>query len=148
MCAAIAAVVVTAACTTKDNNSVTGSTDYSSVALSSNPSSFDLHVRLVPQKIDTSSTTHVIDTIPAHEVPVDSVAFDPIATIMPADVAIANGIDNMTFTFDNSVASLNESFFVQGDTTGTTTLAVVYTDVNHNFATTTMVLPVTVTQVP
>jgi hypothetical protein len=147
MCAAIAALAVMAACTKKDSNSVTGSTDYTSVALSSNPGSFDLHVRLVPREIDTS-TTGTIDTVPAHEVPADSVAFDPIATIMPEDVAIANGTDNMTFTFGNSAASLNESFFVQGDTTGTTTLTVVYTDVNHNFATTTLVLPITVTEVP
>jgi hypothetical protein len=144
MYAAIAALAVTAACTTRDNNSVTGSTDYTSVVLSSNVPSFVLHVHLVPQSIDTSSTG--IDTTVAHEVPLDSIEFNPVATIMPQDVPIANGITNMTFT--SPVASVNESFFVQGDTTGTGSLTIVYTDVNHDFATTTLVLPVTVTEVP
>jgi hypothetical protein len=146
---AVAVTAATAACDKKDSNSVTGSTDYTSVALSSDPTSFVVHVRLVPRQIDTSATLpQVIDTIPAHEVPADSIAFDPIATIMPQDVAIANGQANMTYAFSNPVASINESFFVQGDTTGTTTLTVTYTDVNHGFATTTLDLPVTVTEVP
>lgn len=146
--AVVAAVTVAAAaCTKHDPDAITGSTGYTSVVLSSDPAAFNLHVRLVPRAIDTSGTG-VIDTVVAHEEPVDSIAFNPIATIMPQNVPIANGATNMTFTFGSNAASLNESFFVQGDTTGTTTLTVVYTDVNHSFATTTMVLPVTVTQVP
>jgi hypothetical protein len=145
MCAAIAALAVMAACTKNDSNAVTGSTDYESVALSSNVPSFVLHVQLVPQSIDTASSGK-IDTTVAHEVPLDSIEFNPVATTMPQDVPIANGITNMTFT--SPVASVNSSFFVQGDTTGTDNLTVVYTDVNHDFATTTLILPVTVTEVP
>ena len=138
MFAAIAACVALAGCNKKDLNAITGTDTSTGVALSSDPTSFDLHVRLVPR----------IDTIPAHEVPVDSIAFNPVATLVPQDVVIANGQDNMVFTFNNSVASLNGSQFVQGDTTGTSTLTVTYTDVVHGFATSTLTLPVTVTQVP
>lgn len=139
-------VVAATACTKHDNNAITGTTDYTSVALSSDPASFDLHVQLVPRAIDTSSTTGKIDTVPAHEVPVDSVAFNPVATIMPENVPIANAVSNMTFS--SPISSVNSSFYLQGDTTGTGTMTVVYTDVNHDFATTTLQIPVTVTQVP
>jgi hypothetical protein len=139
-------VVAAVACTKKDSNSITGTTDYTSVALSLDPSSFDLHVQLVPREIDTSSTTGKIDTIPAHEVPVDSIAFNPVATIMPEDVPIANAVSNMTFS--SPISSVNGSSYLQGDTTGTGTMTIVYTDVNHNFATTSLDVPVTVTQVP
>jgi hypothetical protein len=139
-------VVAAAACTKRDSNAITGTTDYTSIALSSDPTSFDLHVQLVPREIDTSATTGKIDTIPAHEVPVDSVAFNPVATILPQNVAIANAVSNMTFS--SPISSVNGSSYIQGDTTGTGTMTVVYTDVNHDFATTTLALPVTVTQVP
>lgn len=142
---AVAVTAAVAACDKKDSNSVTGTTDYTSVALSSDPSSFSLHVHLVPQRIDTASTG-AIDTVPAHDEAVDSIAFNPVATIMPEDVPIANGVANMTFA--SEVASVNSSSYVQGDTTGTGTLTVTYTDVNHGFATTTLDLPVTVTLVP
>ena len=139
------AVTAAAACDKKDSNSLTGTTDYTSVALSSDPASFNLHVQLVPQKIDTSDAG-VIDTVPAHDEAVDSIAFNPVATIMPQDVPIANGVANMTF--GSAVAEVNSSFYVQGDTTGTGTLTVTYTDVNHGFATTTLDIPVTVTLAP
>lgn len=144
--AALAACVVLAGCEKKDFNAITGTDTSTSVALSSDPQSFDVHVRLVPREIDTSGTK--IDTIPAHEVPADSIAFNPVATLEPQGVIIPNGQDNMTFTFASTAASINGSQYVQGDTTGTTTLTVAYTDVTHNMAITTIVLPVTVTQVP
>lgn len=146
MFAVFAACVALAACAKKDFNAITGTDTSTGVTLSSDPASFDVHVRLVPREIDTVSG--VIDTIPAHEVPADSTAFNPVATLEPQDVVIANGQDNMVFTFNNSVASLNGSQFVQGDTTGTSSLTITYTDVVHGFATTTLTLPVTVTQVP
>jgi hypothetical protein len=117
-------VVAAAACTKKDSNSITGSTDYTSVQLSSDPTSFTVAVG-------------------------DSAAFSPVATTEPQGVAIANGLDNMTFSFANpAVAEVNASGFVQGDAAGSTTLTIIYTDVNHNFATTTLDIPVTVTAVP
>ncbi|HEV7704763.1 MAG TPA: hypothetical protein VGO46_10745 [Gemmatimonadaceae bacterium] len=140
------AVTAAAACDKKDSNSVTGTTDYTAVALSSTPTSFNLHVHLVPQKIDTSAETGVIDTVVAHDEAVDSIAFSPVAKIEPEDVPIANGVANMTFS--SPFAEVNSSSYVQGDTTGTGTLTVTYTDVNHAFAVTTMDLPVTVTLVP
>jgi hypothetical protein len=117
-------VVAAAACTKKDSNSITGSTDYTSVQLSSDPGSF---------------------TVPLG----DSAAFSPVATTEPQGVVIANGLDNMTFSFANpDIAEINGSGFVQGDAAGSTTLTVTYTDVNHNFATTTLDIPVTVTGAP
>jgi len=146
MFAALAACVVLAGCNKKDFNAITGTDTSTGIALSSDPTSFDVHVRLVPRAIDTVGTK--IDTIPAHEVPTDSIALNPVATLVPQDVVIANGQTNMVFTFNNSVASVNGSQFVQGDTTGTSSLTVTYTDVVHGFATTTLTMPVTVTQVP
>ena len=118
------AVMAAAACTKRDNNSITGSTDYTSVSLGSDPTSF---------------------TVPVG----DSAEFTPTATIEPQGVAIANATDNMTFSFSNpDVAEINGSGFVQGDAVGTTTLTITYTDVNHNFATSTLDVPVTVTGAP
>ena len=117
-------VVAAAACTKHDNNSITGSTDYTLVTVGSDPTSF---------------------TVPVG----DSAAFTPTATIEPQGVAIANATDNMTFSFSNpDIAEVNGSGFVQGDAVGTTTLTITYTDVNHNFATTTLDVPVTVTAAP
>jgi hypothetical protein len=117
-------VVAAAACTKRDNNSITGSTDYTSVTVGSDPTSF---------------------TVPVG----DSAAFTPTATIEPQGVAIANATDNMTFSFSNpDIAEVNGSGFVQGDAVGTTTLTITYTDVNHNFATSTLDVPVTVTGAP
>ena len=117
-------VVAAAACTKHDSNSITGSTDYTSVTVGSDPTSF---------------------TVPVG----DSAAFTPTATIEPQGVAIANATDNMTFSFSNpDIAEVNGSGFVQGDAVGTTTLTITYTDVNHNFATSTLDVPVTVTGAP
>jgi len=117
-------VVAAAACTKKDSNSITGSTDYTSVTVGSDPTSFTVTVG-------------------------DSAEFTPTATIEPQGVAIANASDNMTFSFSNpDVAEINGSGFVQGDAVGTTTLTITYTDVNHNFATSTLDVPITVTGAP
>ena len=51
----------------------------------------------------------------------------------------------MTFTFANpAIAEINGDGDLQGDAVGTTTMTVTYTDVVHNFATTTLDVPVTV----
>jgi hypothetical protein len=124
MLAVGAAVLATAACSKKDINAITGTTDYTSVQLSSDPTSFTVSVG-------------------------DSAAFAPTARIEPQDVAISNAIDNMNFSFANSgIAEINGSGYVQGDAVGTTTLTITYIDVNHNFATTTLDVPVTVTGAP
>jgi hypothetical protein len=117
-------VVAAAACTKHDSNSITGSTDYTSVTVSSDPTSF---------------------TVPVG----DSAEFSPTATIEPQGVAIANASANMTFSFANpAIAEVNASGFVQGDAVGTTTLTITYTDVNHNFTTSTLDVPVTVIGAP
>jgi hypothetical protein len=117
-------VVAATACTKHDSNSITGSTDYTSVTVASDPTSFTIAQG-------------------------DSAAFTPTATIEPQGVAIANATDNMTFTFANpNIAEVNGSGYVQGDAVGTTTLTITYTDVNHNFTTSTLDVPVTVTAVP
>ena len=121
--AAVAAVAA-AACTKHDSNSITGSTNYTSVTMSSDPTSFTVAKG-------------------------DSAAFTPTATIEPQGVVIANGSANMTYTFANpAIAEVNGSGFVQGDAVGTTTLTITYTDVNHSFTTTTLGVPVTVTAAP
>jgi hypothetical protein len=120
LAAAAVVVVAAAACTKHDSNSITGSTDYTSVALSSDPTSFNVAVG-------------------------DSAEFTPTATTEPQGAVIANGIDNMTFSFANpAIAEINGSGYVQGDAPGSTTLTITYTDVNHNFATTTLDVPVIV----
>jgi len=114
------AVVAAAACDKNDNDSITGSTDYTSVTVGSDPSSFTVDVG-------------------------DSVEFTPTATIEPQGVVIANGTQNMTFAFANpAIAEINGSGFVQGDAPGTTTLTITYTDVNHDFTQTTLSVPVIV----
>jgi Big-like domain-containing protein len=117
-------VVAAAACTKHDSNAITGNTDYTSVTVGSDPTSF---------------------TVPLG----DSAEFTPTATIEPQGAAIANAAANMTFSFSNpDVAEVNASGFVQGDAVGTTTLTITYTDVNHDFATSTLDVPVTVTAAP
>lgn len=124
MLAVGAAVLAIAACSKKDINAITGSTDYTSVQLSSDPTSFTVALG-------------------------DSAAFTPTATIEPQGVAISNGIDNMSFSFANpDIAEINGSGYVQGDAVGNTTLTITYIDVNHNFAATTLDVPVTVTGAP
>jgi len=114
------AVVAAAACDKNDNDSITGSTDYTSVTVGSDPTSFNVDVG-------------------------DSAEFTPTATIEPQGVLIANGTQNMTFTFANpAIAEINGSGFVQGDAPGTTTLTITYTDVNHDFTQTTLDVPITV----
>lgn len=143
MLAAAAAVVFTAACTKKDNNSITGTTGYTSIALASDPTSFSVHIMRNPA--DTIPITDTAYVPLPYYVPSDSTLFTPTAKIEPQDIAISNGADNMTFTFANPIAEINGSGFVQGDTVGTTTLTITYTDVNHAYATTSIEVPVTVT---
>jgi len=124
MLAVAVAAISAVACTKKDSNSITGNTDFTSVTLSSDPPSF---------------------TIPV----TDSAEFTPTVKIEPQDVVVPNGIDNMTFTFANpDIAEINGSGFVQGDAVGTTTLTITYTDVDHNYETTSIDVPVTVTGAP
>jgi hypothetical protein len=147
MLAVVAVIVTVGACTKKDFNAITGTTDYTSVALSSEPASYTLHVEFVPTAIVTDTATGLPDTIPAHYVPVDSTEFSVTATLEPQGVVVANGLSNTTITPDNSdVASLNsDGGFVIGTGPGTTNLTFVYTDVDHNFTTTSLSVPVTVT---
>lgn len=119
-----AAVVAAAGCTKHDANAITGSTDYTSVQVTSDPTSFTV-------------------------APGDSAEFTPTATIEPQNVVVVNGTANMTYSFANpAVAHINDSGYLQGDEAGSTTLTVTYTDVNHNFATTSVDVPVTVTGGP
>jgi hypothetical protein len=121
--AAVAAISVVA-CDKKDINGITGSTGFDSITLTSDPTSFSVALG-------------------------DSAEFTPTAKIEPQDVAIANGIDNMTFTFANpDIAEINGSGYVQGDAVGNTTLTITYTDVDHNYATTSIDVPVSVTGAP
>jgi len=119
-------VVAAVACTKTDSNSITGSTDYTSVSLTADPTSF---------------------TIPQG----DSAALTPTATIEPQGVAIANATDNMTFTFANPAIAdfdITSSNYIHADAVGSTTLTITYVDVNHDFATTSIDIPVTVTAAP
>ena len=124
MLAAAAGLIATVACTKKDNNTITGTTDYTSVAISSDPASFSVALH-------------------------DSAAFTPTVKIEPQDIAISNGADNLTYTFANpAIAELNGSGYVQGDAVGNTTMTITYTDVNHDYATTSIDVPVSVIAAP
>ncbi|MDQ2931954.1 MAG: hypothetical protein M3Y05_14220 [Gemmatimonadota bacterium] len=149
MLAAAAVIAVVAACSKYEPNGITGGTGFTGVALTTNPSSFALHMRLVPESTYFDSTARRDSTIPAHDIPLDSTLFDVTASIMPQDLAIANGFNNMTFV--SPVAALvtgTDGNYVVPDTTGSGSFTVTYTDVDHAFATTSAVLPITVTRVP
>lgn len=124
MLAAAAGLIATVACTKKDNNTITGTTDYTSVSISSDPASFSVALH-------------------------DSAEFTPTVKIEPQDIAISNGADNLTYTFANpAIAEVNGSGYVQGDAVGNTTMTITYTDVNHDYATTSIDVPVAVTGAP
>lgn len=124
--ATIAACAALAGCTKKDFNAVTGTTDFTSVALSND-----------------STAYHILEGAD------NAVAFAPVATLEPQGVVVANGLDNMTFSFANpDVAALNDDGNLQGFSVGTTTVTVTYVDVDHNFATTTLDIPITVSAAP
>ena len=126
MFAAIAACVTLAACTKKDFNAITGTDTSTSVSLSND-----------------STAYHIFAGVD------NAVAIAPVATLEPQGVVIGNGTTNMTFTFANpAIAEINADGNLQGDAVGTTTLTVTYTDVVHNFATTTLDIPVTVMAPP
>jgi hypothetical protein len=126
MLAMIAACAALAGCTKKDFNAVTGTTDFTSVALSNDSTAY--HIQAGAD---------------------GAVALAPVATLEPQGVVVANGSDNMTFSFANeAVAHLNDDGNLQGYSTGSTSVTVTYTDVDHNFATTTLVIPITVSAAP
>lgn len=153
MLALIATAMVAGACEKKDFGAVTGTTDYTSVGLTSDSTAYHLKVTFVPRVItvDTTQIPNKADTIPAHYIPTALAPFDPTATLLPQAVAVANGRQNMTFTFSDPKVSevvFGDTTFLQPDTLGTSTLTVKYTDVNHDFATTTLTVPITVTLAP
>ena len=124
MLAMVVACAALAGCAKKDFDALTGTTDFTSVSLSNDPTSYHVTVG-------------------------ETAAFAPVATLEPQGVAVANGSDNMTFSFYHpGVAEINDNGDLQGDSVGTTTLTVTYTDVDHNFTTTTLDIPVTVTLAP
>jgi hypothetical protein len=126
MLAMLAACAALAGCTKKDFNAVTGTTDFTSVSLSND-----------------STAYHIEEGVDG------AVALAPVATLEPQGVVVANGSDNMTFAFgDEEVAHLNDDGNLQGYSVGNTTVTVTYTDVDHNFATTTLVIPITVSSAP
>jgi outer membrane lipoprotein SlyB len=124
MFAAIAACVALAGCQKKDFNSITGTTNFTSVALSNDSTAYHLAVG-------------------------DIVSFAPVATIEPQGTVIGNGLTNMTFAFsDPAVAEINSDGNLQADAAGTSTLTITYTDVDHSFTTSTLAIPITVTAAP
>ena len=109
----IAGLLVCAACSPKERNFITGTNDFTSVAVALDPSTA---------------------TIAAG----DSTEFTTTVSLVPQGTVISNGAANVTYTFSNpEVAHINDSGFLQGDEAGTTTLVATYTDKNHDFAQTT-----------
>ena len=124
MLAAVAACAIVTACTKTDHNAITGTDQSTSISLSND-----------------STAYHILKD--------STVAFAPVATLEPQNVAIANGTTNMVFTFANpAIAEINGDGNLQGDAVGSTTLTITYTDVVHNFTTTTLSIPVTVLATP
>jgi len=112
MLGAVAAVAVLA-CSPKDRKFITGTNEFTSVAVA----------------LDPASATVVKD---------DSAAFNTTVTLVPQGTVVANGSENVQYSFsDPDVAHVNDSGFIQGDSIGTTTLTATYTDPSHDFATTT-----------
>ncbi|MEP7066937.1 MAG: hypothetical protein ABI889_12950 [Gemmatimonadota bacterium] len=126
MLAMVAACVALAGCEKKNFDAVTGNTEFTSVSLSNDSTAYHI--------------TAGAD---------GAVALAPTATLEPQGVVVANGGDNMTFSFANEdVAHLNDDGNLQGYSPGTTTVTVTYVDVDHDFATTTLDIPITVTAAP
>lgn len=126
MLAAFAGCLTLAACQKKDFNAITGTDQTTSVSLSND-----------------STAYHILEGVD------NAIAIAPVATLQPQGVAVGNGTTNMTYSFsDPSIAEINADGNLQGDAVGTTTLTVTYTDVVHNFATTTLDIPVTVLAAP
>jgi hypothetical protein len=121
----IAGLLASAACSPKDRNFLTGSSDFTSVAVA----------------VDPASASMAVD---------DSVAMTTTVTLVPQGSVVLNGTDNVSYAFaDPNVAHINDSGYIQGDHAGTTTLVATYTDKNHDFAeTTSNVVTVTVSDAP
>jgi len=109
----------------------------------------------------TSLSLHVIrnpaDTFPPsdtthHEsffVGDDSVAQDPTVTIEPQGTIVPNGANNIAASFSvPGIVDFNDSGFLQADSTGTTVLTYTFTDFNHQNATSSVSVPITVTVGP
>jgi len=123
---ALVACAAFAGCTKKDFNAITGTTDFTSVSLSNDSTAY--HIQAGPD---------------------GAVTVAPVATLEPQGVVVQNGSDNMTFTFDDAtIAHFNDDGNLQGYSAGTTNMTVTYVDVDHNFANTTLVIPVTVISPP
>ncbi|MBA2685317.1 MAG: hypothetical protein H0U66_12590 [Gemmatimonadaceae bacterium] len=126
MFAGVAACLVLAGCAKNDANSLTGNHESTSVSLSSDSTAYHISAGLD-----------------------NAVAFSPVATLEPEGVAIANGTQNMVYTFGNEdIAHLNDDGNLQGYSAGSTTVTITYTDVDHAFATTTLTIPITVSAAP
>lgn len=121
----IAGLLASAACSPKDRNFITGSSDFTSVAVA----------------IDPPSASMVVG---------DSVAITTTVSLVPQGSVVLNGADLVSYTIgDPNVAHINDSGYLQGDQAGTTTLVATYTDRNHEDAqTTSNVVAVTVTSAP
>ncbi|MDB4910337.1 MAG: hypothetical protein JWO39_1160 [Gemmatimonadetes bacterium] len=112
MLGAVAAMAVLA-CSPTDRKFITGTNEFTSVAVALDPAS-------------------------ATVAEGDSAALTTTVTLVPQGTVVPNGSLNVQYAFSNpDVAHINDSGFIQGDAAGTTTLTATYTDPSHNFATTT-----------
>jgi hypothetical protein len=126
MLALVIACAAFAGCTKKDFNAVTGNTEFDSISLSND-----------------STAYHIVEGADG------AVTLAPVATLEPQGAVVQNGLDNMTFAFDDEeIAHLNDDGNLQGYSPGTTNVTVTYVDVDHDFATTTLVIPITVLSAP
>jgi hypothetical protein len=134
------AVIVSTACSPKDRNFITGSSDFTSVDVAISPSSASI-------------------------VEGDSAQFTTTVTLVPQGGVVLNGTLNVAYAFsDPSVAEINSSTcpdgtfpagsisycgYITGDSPGTTTLIATYTDKDHDFAqTTSQLMTITVAGAP
>ncbi|HLB07968.1 MAG TPA: hypothetical protein VK617_00440 [Gemmatimonadaceae bacterium] len=84
------------------------------------------------------------DTVPAF-LASDDVDRTPTITILPQNVVVPNGTDNVTASFsDPSIADLDGNGFIEGLAPGTTVMTWTFTDFNHNNATQSINIPITV----
>jgi hypothetical protein len=116
----VIAVLASVACSPKDISGISGTTGFSSISLTTDSTAIHLNVG-------------------------DVVTVTPVVKIEPQDLVVPNGADNVRFTFSNpDVANLDEDGNVAALAAGTTTLTLTYTDANHDFATTSIDIPITV----
>ena len=130
----VLAIGAVGACSSSsDNNgSSAGLGSFTSAVLAVDSSPVVLHVYVDP-------------TDPTAYLPTDNVDRTPTVTILPQNLVVPNGNNNVSASFsDPSIADFDSNGLLEGLAPGTTVLTYTFTDYNHARATQSINIPITV----